>query len=207
MRAPNPELERTIREQGFELLMEKEPEQITMRDIAHICGVSATAIYYYYADKDALFERIKLDCIAAMEETIIARVQLCARTDERAGTLLREGLEAFRDWAFENPRVALLVMERIKANENAELQELAGYYRANAFAQELLEKAVAEGQACSDDPRRDSDLAIAALWGAIEAILRKRTWPEYWNDGIAFTDSMIEAIAQLVLIPTGGDKK
>ncbi|WP_415749215.1 TetR/AcrR family transcriptional regulator, partial [Treponema peruense] len=40
--------------------MEKEPEEIGMREIAKKCGVSATAIYHYYRDKDCLFQSISL---------------------------------------------------------------------------------------------------------------------------------------------------
>lgn len=193
MRAPNPDLERSIREAGLTLLMEKEPEQITMRDIARECGVSATAIYYYYADKDALLERIKLDCLASMADYIADRVQTGTREEGVDG--LREGLTAFRDWSFENPRIAILVMGRFKANADASPEELARYYQASGYAQKLVEKAVASGRAESIDPRLDSSLAIAAVWGAVESILMKRTWPEYWEKGIEFTDSMIDMIA------------
>ena len=199
MRAPNPEMERTIRQKTLELLLAREPEEIGMRDIATSCGVTATTIYYYYADKERLFEAVKKDCMAEMDRLII----------ERAGVLsdsigmLRAGLAAFRDWAFANPRIALLVMNRFRPNFEATPEEMAGYYRTTFFGKDLLERAVVEGMARSDDTLLDSSLCISALWGAIESIIRCRTVPEYWDKGVMFTDAMIEMCCAR-LAPQGG---
>jgi len=190
VRIPNPELERKIRMECRDLLLEKEPEEIGMRDIAAKCGVSATTIYYYYADKDALFEAIKLDFLAAMDARIRVGVQGASGAREK----LRAGLAAFRDWALENPRVALLVMGRLKPNLTASKDELARYYRSNDFAMELLDAAVAEGSAKISDTKLASALCIAALWGAIEAVLLNRTHPDYWNKETYFTDRMIDML-------------
>jgi AcrR family transcriptional regulator len=45
MRTANPELVLRIREKALELLMEKEPEELSMREIAKVCGVTATTLY------------------------------------------------------------------------------------------------------------------------------------------------------------------
>ena len=63
MRLPNKELENQILLAAIDLLMEKEPAEIGMRDVAKKCGVSATSIYNYYKDKNELFMRISLSCI------------------------------------------------------------------------------------------------------------------------------------------------
>jgi len=194
VRIPNPELERKIRMECRELLLEKEPEEIGMRDIASKCGVSATTIYYYYADKDALFEAIKLDFLAALD----ARIRAGVLEGSGAREKLRAGLAAFRDWALENPRVALLVMGRLKPNLTASKDELARYYRSNDFAMDLLDAAVAEGSSNVGDTKLASALCIAALWGAIEAVLLNRTHPDYWNRKTYFTDQMIDMLVAQV---------
>lgn len=194
MRIQNPELERKIRLECRALLLEKEPEEIGMRDIAARCGVSATSIYYYYADKDALFEAVKLDFLAGLDARIRSGVVEASGATER----LRAGLAAFRDWALENPRVSLLVMGRLKPNLTAGKDELARYYRSNEFAKELLDAAVAEGLSFVDDTKLASALCIAALWGAIESILLNRTHPDYWNKGTYFTDRMIDMLVAQV---------
>ncbi len=190
MRTPNPEMERTIRGKTLELLMVKEPEEIGMRDIAAAAGVTATTIYYYYADKERLLEAVKKDCMDAMDVSIAARISTLSGSLDSLG-LLRGALAAFRDWSFANPRIALLVMNRFKPNVEAGPEEMAQYYRSTYLGRDLIAKAVAEGDAVSKDPLLDASLAIAATWGAIESILRFRTIPEYWERGVEFTDAMI----------------
>jgi len=190
MRAANPDLEKNIRAQGLALLMEKEPEEIGMRDIAKACKVSATSIYYYYKDKESLFETIKLNCLEQMGCYIEQRVQAVEKTADR----LLESMRSFRDWAFENPRIALLLMNRFKPTLHDSEEKMAPYYRSNDFAKKLLDQAVAESLIPVCDTRRESALIIAGLWGAIEAVILQRTWPEYWNSGNPFTDRMIELL-------------
>lgn len=197
MRVPNPELERRIRQAGLALLLEKEPEEIGMREIAGACGISATTIYYYHADKDSLFDAIKLDCIAELDEYLHTR----ADAERTALERIRTGYRAFRDWCFAHPRIALLIMGRLKPNRSAQPEIQEPYYRSNEYARRQLEQAVAEGSFRCADPRLANALFIAALWGAIESVLLNRTDPEYWNRGVYFTDSMID-----LLIPAEAGK-
>lgn len=201
MRSPNPGLERLIKTRTLELLMSKEPEEIGMRDIACACGVSATTIYYYYTDKERLFDAVKRDCLAEMDLYIRDKVLNCKEITGR----LRAGIIAFRDWAFENPRVALLVMGRFKPNVTANSEEMAEYYRSSMFAKDLLDQAVTEGLSNSKDTLLDSAVCIAGIWGAIEAILVNRTPPEFWERGKYFTDRMIDMCCFALL--QEGEKK
>ncbi len=199
MRSPNPELEQKIRKECLALLLQKEGELIGMRDIASACGVSPTSIYYYFKDKEELFEAVKLDCIKMMDDFI--RIHSASFIDP--AFRFRAGLRAFRDWAFGNPRIAVLIMGRLKANLSLEGASYAPYYVSTDNAKALLDQAVAEGKAKSTDTRMDSSLCIAAVWGAIESILLNRTAPEYWGAGIEFTDRMIELCCSAFLIFRG----
>jgi len=163
MRTPNPELERRIRQAALGLLMEKEPAQVGMREVADRCGVTATTIYYYYADKDSLFEAIKLEALVRLEMEI--RVRVAEARGTRAG--FRAGLEAFRDWSFANPRLATLVMGRLKANEAASPDEMRRYNACNDFAKGFLDGAVSRGEIYCADTALESALCVAGVWGAI----------------------------------------
>jgi AcrR family transcriptional regulator len=195
MRAPNPDLEKKIKNECLKLLLKKEPEQIGMRDIALACGVSPTSIYYYYQDKDSLFEAIKLDCLAEMDRYIGDKTAGC--TD--SVSCLRQALSSFRDWAFENPRIAVMIMGRLKANLDPASAEFERYYRSSNYGKELLDRAVAEGKAVSSDTLIDSALYIAAVWGAVEAVILNRTSPEFWDKGLYFTDRMIDLCCSSML--------
>ncbi|MBO7136728.1 MAG: TetR/AcrR family transcriptional regulator, partial [Spirochaetaceae bacterium] len=56
MRNPNTEIIPLIKQKTLELLLEAEPSQIGMSDIARKCEITATNIYHYYKDKDSLFQ-------------------------------------------------------------------------------------------------------------------------------------------------------
>ncbi|MDR2898436.1 MAG: TetR/AcrR family transcriptional regulator [Spirochaetaceae bacterium] len=195
MRAANPELEQKIKDTCLELLIRKEPEEISMREIAAACGVTATTLYYYYKDKESLFETVKIDCLHGMDTYIMKKVSESYSTAEQ----LRLMLIAFRDWALENPRIALLVMSRLKPNVTASAEKLATYEQSTRAAKTLLDTAVAEGLSSSTDTLMDTSLCIAAVWGAVETVLLNRTVPEYWNRGRAFTDRMIDLCLSVIL--------
>jgi AcrR family transcriptional regulator len=202
MGKPETDLSPRIREKTLELLMEKEPEEISTRDIAKTCGVTATSIYYYYKDREALFNEVKLECIAKMDKFISEQVEKGVIKQIKSGKktnpliMVRLGLEAFRDWAFANPRIALLVMERFKADTQKDAEKMKKYYKSTVFAKEMLDKAVQNGLLTSKDTLLDASLAIAALWGAIESVLLNRTLPKYWSKrgGIKFTNKMIDLL-------------
>jgi AcrR family transcriptional regulator len=190
------ELAVTIQRKTLGLLMHKEPEEISMREIARECGVSATSLYYYYKDRESLFEAVKLNCLKAMDDFIAESV----KPGRNAPRAMREALEAFRNWAFANPRISLLIMGRFKANTGAGKERLEQYYQSTLLGKKILDGIAAEGKARSKDTLLDTNLCIAALWGAIEQVLLNRTMPKYWNKGMLFTNRMIDICCSAILI-------
>ena len=204
MSKPETDLAPRIKEKTLELLMEKEPEEISTRDIAKACGVTATSLYYYYKDKEALFTEVKLCCVEKMDKFISRQVAKKTSEHRRQKSNkepnpleeARAGLKAFRDWAFANPRIALLVMGRLKADVRDDPEKMKKYYQSYLFAQVFLDRAVEAGLSDSKDTLLDVSLCIAALWGAIESVLLNRTVPQYWSKrgGLQFTDKMIDLL-------------
>lgn len=202
MGKPETDLAIKIRDKTLELLLKKEPEEISTRDIAKACGITATSIYYYYKDKETLFMEIKLFFIREMDmfiaDQIQKKIKKRRKTGEKSNPLIeiRAGLQAFRDWAFEYPCIALLVMGRLKADTRDEPEKLKQYYQSTAFAKSLLDNAVKEGLSGSKDTMLDASLCIAALWGSIESVLLNRTIPQYWtkNGSLDFTNKMIDLL-------------
>jgi len=198
MGKPKTDLAPRIRQKTLELLMEKEPEEISTRDIAKACGATTTCIYYYYRDKETLFMEIKLYCIEAMDTFIVNRVEKKKKIQRKSNPLIeiKAGLEAFRDWAFSNPRIALLVMGRLKADTLANPENMQKYYKSTVFAKTVLDKAVRAGFIHSKNTLLDASLCISALWGAIESVLLNRTLPQYWTHKgkIIFTNKMIDLL-------------
>ena len=187
MRNPNTQITAIIKEKTLGLLMKKNPEQIGMRDIAAECKITATNIYHYYKDKDQLFQAVSLDCLNELNKRIEASV--------KGGDIKEDILNAihtFEDWCFENPRRALLVMQGIKSADDAGAEMIEAFYVCNRTGGEILTKAVKLGLAKSDNVRLDIDILVSGLWGCIEAVLLKKSEPEYWQNGKAFTGRFVD---------------
>ena len=196
MRNPNPELINQIKEAALKLLMEKEPEQIGMRDIASECKITATNIYHYFKDKDRLFQSISLDCLNQLNE----RIKENAARGKSIKAQIKNAVIAYRDWCFENPRRCLLVMQGIKSAEDITPEQMEEFYVCNRTGEKLLREAIKQGLAKSSDPRFDVSLLVSGLWGCIESVLLKKCEVEYWDKGSAYTDRFIKMWCNSVFI-------
>ena len=188
MRKPNTEIKKIIKEKSLELLMQKNPEQIGMREIAAACGITATNIYHYYKDKDCLFQEISLDCLYKLN----IRLTKATQKEKTIKKQIQSAIEAYRDWCFENPRRALLVMQGIKSADDASPEVIEEYYVCNRTGERLLNDAVMQGIAKSTNPRLDVSILVSGLWGCIESVLLKKSEPDYWEKGNTYTDRFIK---------------
>ncbi len=188
MRKPNTEIISVIKQKTLELLMQKNPEQIGMREIAAACDITATNIYHYYKDKNRLFQEISLDCLYELNERL-------AESSQKGKTVRRQiqnAIESFRDWCFENPKRALLVMQGIKSADDAPPELIEEYYVCNRTGEKLLREAITQGLAKSTNPRLDVGILVSGLWGCIESVLLKKCEPDYWEKGKSYTDRFIK---------------
>ena len=196
MRTTNPKLQPMILQKTLELLQEKEPYEIGMRDIAEKCGVTATTIYRYYKDKEDLFRKISLDNLERLNFFLEKRVSKIDNPKEK----LIAALKAFRDWCFENPRTAQLFMGKISVDDNASEAEIESFYTSQRFGQKLLENCLKNNSVTLTDTKCHTDMIIFSLWGCIESVLLKRSDPEYWSKGIEFTDQFIDVVSTRWLV-------
>ena len=188
MRKPNTEIKKIIKEKSLELLMQKNPEQIGMREIAAACGITATNIYHYYKDKDRLFQEISLDCLYKLN----IRLTKATQKEKTIKKQIQSAIEAYRDWCFENPRRALLVMQGIKSADDVSPELIEEYYVCNRTGEKLLKEAIKQGMAKSTNPRLDVSILVSGLWGCIESVLLKKSEPDYWEKGNTYTDRFIK---------------
>lgn len=188
MRKPNTEIISVIKQKTLELLMQKNPEQIGMREIAAACDITATNIYHYYKDKDRLFQEISLDCLYELNE----RLTESSQKGKTVKKQIQNAIESFRDWCFENPKRALLVMQGIKSADDASPELIEEYYVCNRTGEKLLREAITQGLAKSTNPRLDVGILVSGLWGCIESVLLKKCEPDYWEKGKSYTDRFIK---------------
>ena len=188
MRNANPEIVPLIKEKTLNLLMDKNPDEIGMRERARECGVTATLIYHYYKDKTELFQAIGLDCILDLNKIITDSAQKKQKPKERVLAAIR----AFRDWCFANPRKAVLVMQGIKSADEGPAEYLEQYYSCNRTGEHLLQEAIDAGEAQSATPALDIGILISGLWGCCESVILKKADSFYWKNGIPFTERFIQ---------------
>lgn len=193
MRLPNKELENQILLAAIELLMEKEPAEIGMRDVAKKCSVSATSIYNYYRDKNELFMKISLSCLAELTE----RMKSSLKDVEDPVEKIRTSLKVYRDWCFEKPKVAVLIFSKLE--ENIGDEDIMNFYVCNRMGENLLAECKDKGIYKGNDIHLDTGIIISGMWGCIESIITKRADPDFWNEGVAFTDRFIEMIVSTLI--------
>jgi len=81
---------------------------LTLRDLGRAMGMSATAVYRYFADKGAL--------IVAMRETLLSRAFTEEPTGSAAEVIIRIGL-AYRRVAREHPCLSQIMTIRVDSGE------------------------------------------------------------------------------------------
>ncbi len=188
MRNANPEIVPLIKEKALELLMQKNPDAIGMRDIARECGITAANIYHYYADKDKLFQQISLDCLRELNDSLVTAAKAARHPKKK----IIRAINAYRSWCFKNPRKALLVMQGIKSADDAPPKTVSEYYLCNRTGIALLKECIALGIARSANPALDVGILVNGLWGCIESVILKKCAVEYWDNGIAYTNRFIK---------------
>jgi AcrR family transcriptional regulator len=185
---PNPDLVRRILDIALEELGSKPPEKVNMRLIAERAGVSPTAIYYYFASKDALFERIKFDAMDELAGRLSAVMPNGAGPTERLSALIRE----YAAWCLDRPHIARLLMEDLPPQESLSDEAMRRYYASFFRARELVDEAVAEGSLGQRDALLDVSMVQAAIWGIVAQFQSKRVHPNFWGSIDPLIDRFIE---------------
>lgn len=146
-----------------DLLEERGPEGLSLREVARRCGVSQTAPYRHFATREALLVALAADAFRAFASRLSQEAAGAAGPAARLCALGR-GYVAF---ALENPEKLRLMFGPLSSQKDAS-EDLAEAARA-AFA--LVEDATA---ACLAEPgsRRDIDLAAATLgaWAVVHGL-------------------------------------
>jgi len=183
----------------LEELRDKPPERINMRELAKRAGVSATAIYYYFESKEALFEVIKFEALDEAEARVRAAVAAAGGgPKERLLAFMR----AFAAWCLERPETARLFMQSLPPRLDLDEEGMQRYYSLHLLGRDLLEEAVAAGLIPPRDLDLEVSLAQSALWGIVSQYLDKRIHPRFWKS----PDELIERLADLLVAEKGVDR-
>ncbi len=192
----NPELIQKILDIAMDELGRNPPEKINMRHIAERAGVSATAIYYYFSSKEALFERIKLDAMAELDSRVAEAVSRERSPVRRIAAFIR----AYAAWCLERYNLARLLMDELPPSLDADDTAMRQYYSVVYRARDLVEDAIAKGEIEARDSLLEVSFAQSAIWGIVSLHKNKRIHPDYWKS----PDSLIERYIATALGREGG---
>ncbi|NIM51196.1 MAG: TetR family transcriptional regulator [Gemmatimonadales bacterium] len=156
------EVESAILEAARDLLAEKGLQGLSMRQVADLVGVSATAIYHYFENKDELVRRVVQLGFHQFGEYL----KEAAETHPRGSLERVRALgEAYLQFALENQtyfRVLFSIQHPAPASLD-ELPEGGGYG--------LLRQAVVDAVSAGTMREADPDVVVMYLWSIAHGLL------------------------------------
>jgi AcrR family transcriptional regulator len=177
-RGEGPVRRREIVEAARFLMARDGYDKTSMRDIARHVGVSSTALYVYFPDKEAIFREV---CHAAFVPLVNASLALLSDT----GDLLerfRRGLGVYLSWGLDHPEeYSLVFLNRIVEVEPYDHRQPLvtpgpdGEDRYNSFAMlvEAVKLLMEAKLIAEDDPFLVAELVWMACHGLVAAVITR----------------------------------
>lgn len=149
-------LEPQLIDQAKKMLEEVGPDKLSIRAIAEKLGVSATAIYYHFANKDELISHLAADGFAQLEKKLLQN-QIGLATASKMQAVSK----AYMQFAFEHPAMYQLMF----GSQLAHNEMNATLFAARNQAYHVVEQCVAEvlGQDIQSKEVRSAALAAWAF--------------------------------------------
>ncbi len=182
------DLRRSLMTAGLALIREQGIEAMSLRKLAELVGVSQTALYHHFKDKQALLCALGEEAIAQFSVEVRS---LLAQPDLTIDQRLESFVTAYVRFATENPERYELMFGRTTWKQSAE----ADFHKSarqgfRAFG-DMLAILQAQGTLPADvDPLRLAQVAWATLHGLCRM----------YNDGLAFTTRDLEDISLYALM-------
>jgi AcrR family transcriptional regulator len=178
------DLRRSLMTEAIILIREHGIEGLSLRKLAERVGVSQTAIYHHFKDKQALLGALGIEGILQFGEQVNSVLLDEARP---LGQRFEEFVMAYVRFAMANPELYELMFGRTtwKLGDNAEFKRSA---RAafRRYGEGLLHLQVAGALPGNINPLRLAQVA----WATMHGLCRM------YNDGLAFTSGDVEEITR-----------
>ena len=168
-RPANPALVYGILRCASDLIAEKGPDGVTLREVAARVGVTTTTLHYYFGSKDGLMAALR----AAAVEALAAALTAAGVGDAPAAEQLRATGRAFVGWASEAPHRYTLVFAVTSAGAAGAGEPADAPRMLRTRLREILERGRRRGDLTFDDAELQASLALCWLAGvAVVAFAR-----------------------------------
>jgi AcrR family transcriptional regulator len=164
-RVANPELPIRILEEAERIVIASGHPALNMRELARKAGVTATAIYHYFASKEELVLQLKLRAARKLNERI-RRIEAELPAHERIHRLGQE----YIGFAEEHPNLYRLLFETPIGSTSLHEAEQSLLYFTYHVAREALEQLAAAGK-YPVDPRYGAMMGWTMLHGFSSLLL------------------------------------
>jgi len=162
-RSSNGALKRAILDCAREVLLEQGYTHLSMRRIANAVGCTATSIYLYFQNKDALIHTLIDEGMDGLFQDLSGSIEGVASPTERLRVLARRYIE----WGLENPEYYEIMF--MLHPERMERYPAAMYRRARRNL-EIFTEALSEsvdGKVTGESAEAELRVASAAIWTAL----------------------------------------
>jgi AcrR family transcriptional regulator len=150
------------------LFVEEGVQHVTMRRLAAEVGVSATALYVYFPDKDAILQAIAAEHFAAL----LVELESCIRPDRATPDNLRAGLRAFAAFGLAHrDEYRLTFIRSGRRDEIDPCEKLAEADSSFAILLQTVEKMIEEGHFAPKSPLLIAEALCACVHGAVAMLL------------------------------------
>jgi len=157
----------TLLEAALQLLEERGPGALRVRDLSEAVGKSTMGVYTHFGSKQGLLEQLYLHGFSRLEE----RLEAVASTGDGQQELLAFAL-TYRGFALDNDALYGLMFERgtpdFVPSDDSRMAGLKTF--------ELLVQRIAGWQPDLADPARDAHLVWATMHGLVTIELMHRRW-------------------------------
>src|SRR3954468_6740258 len=148
----------TLLEAALQLLEERGPGALRVRDLADAVGKSTMAVYTHFGSKQALLDQLYLYGFSRLEEQLKAVPSAASRQQELVAFAL-----AYREFAVDNEALYGLMFER----GTPDFVPSDASRQAGLTTFEMLTSRVAGWQPDSTDPAADAHL----IWGTMHGLV------------------------------------
>jgi AcrR family transcriptional regulator len=138
------------------LYLDRGPEGVTMRAVADRVGVTATALYRHFADKDALLREVAGEGSRLLGTHLFRALEAPSPLER-----LRMTAAAYLEFAAAQPQAYRALFEPDDADESSPAQ------RQRSAVRRFLRDGVREAMDAGDLPPSDVDEAALTLWSLL----------------------------------------
>lgn len=197
-----------ILEAAKSLILSEGPERATIRNIAARLGISSTALYLYFPDRDAIMREL---CDQAFN-LLVASFEAIAAEERAPLDTLRGLMEAYVRFGLDHPTEYNLVFMLKQAMPDdavhctAPLSEVPGTLGAQAFAaiRGVVTHLVENNVFIQDNPTKLAELIWMAGHGMVMLLITLPHFP--WTEREELIRSGVEMPLKGLLLPTAQER-